>query len=73
MRPALAFAAPEPDNKGMTEVYVVCRPAAGHASQAGLEVAATFGSKDQAVRELDRLNLLATPQAPSWRLLVKHQ
>lgn len=55
----------------MTEVYVVCRPAADTASQAQLEVAATFGSKDQAVRELDRLNLLATPQAPSWRLLVK--
>lgn len=54
----------------MSEVYVVCRPAPG--TQAELEVAATFGSKDQAVRELDRLNLIATPQAPSWRLLVRH-
>ncbi len=55
----------------MSEVYVVCRPAPG-GTQAELEVAATFGSKDQAVRELDRLNLIATPQAPSWRLLIKH-
>ncbi|MGH9489016.1 MAG: hypothetical protein ACRD17_00770 [Terriglobales bacterium] len=56
----------------MSELYVICRPAAGSASQADLEIAATFGIKDQAVRELDRLNLLATPQAPNWRLLVKH-
>jgi hypothetical protein len=60
----------EAENGPMSEVYVVCRPAPG--TQAELEVAATFGSKDQAVRELDRLNLIATPQAPSWRLLVKH-
>ncbi|MGH9535402.1 MAG: hypothetical protein ACRD2E_11140 [Terriglobales bacterium] len=56
----------------MSELYVVCRPASGAPSPAELEIAATFGSKDQAVRELDRLNLLATPQAPSWRLLIKH-
>lgn len=61
----------EAENRHMNEVYVVCRPAPG-GTQAELEVAATFGSKDQAVRELDRLNLIATPQAPSWRLLVKH-
>lgn len=61
----------EAENGPMSEVYVVCRPAPG-GTQAELEVAATFGSKDQAVRELDRLNLIATPQAPSWRLLIKH-
>ncbi|HZT74361.1 MAG TPA: hypothetical protein VE996_11960 [Terriglobales bacterium] len=52
----------------MAELYIVCRP---NSETSGLEVAATFRSKDQADRELDRLNLLATPQDAQWRLIVK--
>lgn len=52
----------------MAELYIVCRP---NTESSGLEVAATFRNKDQADRELDRLNLLGAPQDAEWRLLIK--
>ena len=55
-------------NRTMAELYIVCRP---NTESSGLEVAATFRNKDQADRELDRLNLLGAPQDAEWRLLIK--
>lgn len=51
----------------MAELYIVCRPSQ---QTPGMEIAATFRNKDQADRELDRLNLLGTPEA-EWHVLVK--
>jgi hypothetical protein len=51
----------------MNEKYIVCRP--GENSQP--EIAATFTNKDQADRELDRLNAFRDPGSPEWHLLVK--
>jgi len=53
----------------MSDFFVVCRPHSE--AEATLEIAGEFVSKDQADRELDRLNVFREPGSPEWSLLVK--
>lgn len=52
----------------MQPAYLLVRdPAARQASECG----GTFARKEEADRELDRLNAFRQPDTPEWRLLIR--